>query len=92
MRGQTYILLALGGRSIPEDSREALEQRRPLRDADDIRARFLDALEDIRARYVLSYAPRHANAPGWHTLEVRLRGAKGEVLARPGYWGKAVDP
>ena len=51
----------------------------------DLRARFLDVLGDIRARYVLSYAPGRGR-PGWHALEVRLKRGKGDVLARPGYW------
>jgi VWFA-related protein len=55
----------------------------------DLRARFLDVLEDIRSRYVLSYTPRGVDTPGWHALEVRLKGVKGEVLARPGYWREA---
>jgi hypothetical protein len=51
----------------------------------DLRARFLDVLGDIRARYVLSYAPG-PGAGGWHALDVRLKRVKGDVLARPGYW------
>ena len=53
---------------------------------EDLRARFLDVLADIRNRYVLRYAPRGGDAPGWHTLEVKLRKGAGDVLARPGYW------
>jgi Ca-activated chloride channel family protein len=52
----------------------------------DLRARFLDVLGDIRSRYVLSYAPSTPDRAGWHALEVRLKGVKGDVLARPGYW------
>ncbi len=58
----------------------------------DLRARFLDVLADIRSRYVLSYAPRGGDAPSWHALEVRLKRAKGDVLARPGYWRYATAP
>jgi hypothetical protein len=56
----------------------------------DLRARFLDVLEDIRARYVLSYVPAAVDVAGWHALEVRLKRGKGEVLARPGYWRSAA--
>lgn len=52
----------------------------------DLRARFLDVLGDIRARYVLSYTPGGVDTAGWHALEVRLKRVKGDVLARPGYW------
>jgi VWFA-related protein len=54
-----------------------------------LRARFLDVMDDIRSRYVLRFVPRGAGATGWHKLEVRLKGAKGDVLARPGYWRAA---
>jgi VWFA-related protein len=56
----------------------------------DLRARFLDVLGDIRSRYVLSYAPGGGDTAGWHTLEVRLKRVKGDVLARPGYWRYAT--
>jgi VWFA-related protein len=57
----------------------------------DLRARFLDVLEDIRSRYVLRYVPRGRGTPGWHRLEVRLRKGEGDVLARPGYWRAAAE-
>lgn len=56
----------------------------------DLRARFLDVLSDIRSRYVLSYTPWGPEAAGWHSVEVKLRRAKGDVLARPGYWRYAT--
>jgi Ca-activated chloride channel family protein len=59
------------------------------RRTDDLRARFLDVLHDIRARYVLSYTPTGVDTAGWHELEVRLRGQKGKVLARPAYYRPA---
>lgn len=76
-RPQTFlrdVTRATGGRFF-----EALGDR-------DLRARFLDVLADIRSRYLLSYTPEGVDAPGWHALAVRLKRAKGEVLARPGYW------
>jgi VWFA-related protein len=57
----------------------------------DLRARFLDVLEDIRARYLLRYVPRGADAPGWHAVEVRVKKGQGDVLARPGYWRTAAE-
>ena len=50
-----------------------------------LRERFLDVLADIRARYVLSFTPE-GGAAGWHTLEVKLKRVRADVLARPGYW------
>jgi VWFA-related protein len=57
----------------------------------DLRAGFLEVLQDIRSRYLLSYAPSGVETAGWHALSVRLRGKKGEVLARPGY-SRAIAP
>jgi len=57
----------------------------------DLRARFLDVIEDIRSHYVLRYVPGGPGSPGWHGLEVRLRNGKGDVLARPGYWRTATE-
>jgi hypothetical protein len=37
-------------------------------------------------RYVLRYDPQGVAREGWHALRVRLRGAKGQVQARRGYW------
>ena len=44
---------------------------------DKLRDAFARVLEDMRARYLLRYSPDKAT-PGWHTLEVRLQGARGE--------------
>lgn len=51
-----------------------------------LRELFTQALEEMRARYLLSYSPRGVEKPGWHAVEVRLRGGRGEVTARPGYF------
>jgi hypothetical protein len=59
----------------------------------ELRARFLDVLDDIRSRYVLSYAPQGPTSSGWHAVNVRLKRGGGEVLARPGYYRAATpDP
>ncbi len=47
---------------------------------------FVRALREIRARYVLTYYPEGVEQTGWHKLDVRLKGASGEVRARPGYF------
>jgi VWFA-related protein len=68
------VVRATGGRLFEVEDEGGLQQR------------FLDVLADIRARYVLSYAPSPHGREGWHELRVRLRNVKGDVLARPGYW------
>ncbi len=75
-RAQSFlrrVTQATGGRLFEVDER-------------DLRQRFLDVLEDIRNRYLLSYSPRGVADSGWHTLVVRLKGGRGEILSRPGYW------
>jgi VWFA-related protein len=47
---------------------------------------FRGIVEAMNARYLLRYDPGPGAAPGWHRIELRLRGAKGEVSARRGYW------
>lgn len=53
---------------------------------EDLRRTFLELLQHVRGRYLLTYTPPDPARPGWHDLEVRLHGRKGDVLARPGYY------
>jgi VWFA-related protein len=46
---------------------------------------FDQILEAMRHRYLLRFDPSRPT-DGWHRLDVRLRGAKGDLSARPGYW------
>lgn len=52
----------------------------------DLRARFLDVLEEFKSRYFLGFTPRNVSTAGWHRLEVRVRGRRVSVKARPGYF------
>jgi VWFA-related protein len=54
-------------------------ERLPLEDL------FELVLDDARSRYVLTYSP-DKTTPGWHKLNVKLAGAKGDVVARRGYF------
>ncbi|MEZ5289696.1 MAG: VWA domain-containing protein [Vicinamibacterales bacterium] len=54
-----------------------------------LRALFVSALNELRARYLVTYSPPATPAPGWHEVRVRLKGARGEVTARPGYFVEA---
>jgi VWFA-related protein len=56
---------------------------------DDLRVAFADIAASMRRRYLLRFEPAGGKS-GWHRLEVRLKGAKGEVQARPGYWAEAA--
>ncbi len=50
-----------------------------------LRAVFLAALEEFRQRYLLSYTPRGVTKGGWHKVEVKVKGRRASVKARPGY-------
>jgi hypothetical protein len=52
---------------------------------DDLERLFTRALDEMRARYVLTFTPRPVR-PGWHELKVRLRRGGGEITARRGYF------
>ncbi len=47
---------------------------------------FTRALAEMRARYVLTFAPQPANVVGWHDLKVKTRANGVEVQARQGYF------
>ncbi len=47
---------------------------------------YLNILSEMGTRYVLTYQPQGAPEPGWHKIEVRLKGHRGSKLrARSGY-------
>ena len=60
----------------------------------DLKALFTQALEEMRTRYLLTYTPKGVPQDGWHTLQVSLKNAQGDVTARPGYFvsSKAQPP
>lgn len=54
----------------------------------DLRGTFTKTLAEFHDRYVLSYTPTGVSATGWHRLEVKLKGKKGKVTARRGYFAE----
>ena len=48
-------------------------------------ATFVGILNEFRQRYLVSYSPRGVSKDGWHRLDVRVKGRKATVKARPGY-------
>jgi hypothetical protein len=50
-----------------------------------LQALFTTALDEMRARYLLTYTPRNVKQPGWHELKVKVRNG-GDVTARRGYF------
>jgi VWFA-related protein len=46
---------------------------------------FTKALDEMRARYLLTYTPKNVRRPGWHELKVKVKNG-GDVTARRGYF------
>lgn len=46
---------------------------------------FADALNEMRARYLLTYYPTDGERAGWHPLSIRLARGRADVTHRPGY-------
>ena len=65
---------ATGGRLWPAGSSRELERT------------FLRILAEMQSRYLLSYEPTEVAREGWHRLEVKVRGRRGTVRSRPGYF------
>lgn len=55
------------------------------RSASELKDIFTRILTEFRTRYLLTYTPRDVNTPGWHSIEVKLKGKSGRVRARRGY-------
>jgi VWFA-related protein len=53
---------------------------------DRLRDSFAAIAAQMSERYVLRYEPQRVKREGWHKLDIRLRGAKGTVSSRRGYW------
>ncbi|MBI4476696.1 MAG: VWA domain-containing protein [Acidobacteria bacterium] len=54
--------------------------------SDWLKRAFLEVLEDIRTRYVLTYYPTDVASDGWHTLTVQVKRSGLTVQAREGYF------
>jgi VWFA-related protein len=65
---------ATGGRLWPAGASAQLERT------------FLRILAEMQSRYLLSYAPTGVAREGWHRLAVKVKGRKGTVRSRSGYF------
>jgi len=68
------IAEATGGRFWGADSPERL------------RRAFAEIADAMSHRYILRYEPQGVKREGWHRIEIKLRGQKGDLQARHGYW------
>ncbi len=51
-----------------------------------LRELFVRIVQEMKARYLLTYYPRGVAGAGWHTLQIKLKNARGDVIARHGYY------
>jgi VWFA-related protein len=56
------------------------------RSSDRLQATFLEILNEMKSRYVLTYSPTSPMREGWHDIEVRVKRKGAEVHARKGYY------
>jgi VWFA-related protein len=73
-RALREIAEAAGGRFWDADSPARLRQA------------FGAIADAMGHRYVLRYEPTGVEREGWHRIDARLRGVKGDVHVRRGYW------
>ena len=53
---------------------------------------FLRILAEMQSRYLLTFAPTGVARAGWHRLSVKVKGRKGTVRSRTGYFVAAGAP
>jgi len=51
----------------------------------DVDVRLVEALRELKSRYLLTYTPRGVEGHGWHPLDVRVKRRGVKVTARRGY-------
>ena len=74
------IAAATGGRLWQAESPQRLQKA------------FAAIVAAMNTRYLLRFEPGSGPPVGWHEIELRLRGAKGDVHARRGYFRRAPAP
>ena len=74
LRALSHLAEATGGRLWPAGSSAQLGRT------------FLRILAEMRSRYLLSYGPTGVPREGWHRLEVKVKGHRGTVRSRSGYF------
>ena len=53
-----------------------------------LRELFGEVLDELRARYLITYYPSGVSREGWHDVKVTLKNTRGNVTARPGYFAQ----
>ena len=52
----------------------------------DLEPTFLRILAEMQSAYLLTYEPTGVKAGGWHRIEVKVKGGRGKVRTRGGYF------
>ena len=94
LRFGNHMLPAQGTRSLEYESSFSLRQIAEAtggryweaESLDRLKTAFAAIAEAMGKRYVLRYVPENVKRPGWHKIELKLRGKKGDVHTRTGYW------
>jgi VWFA-related protein len=94
MRFGNRMIPAEGTRSLEFESSWALRQIAETtggryweaESLDRLKTAFAAIAEAMGKRYVLRYSPENIARPGWHRIELKIRGKKGDVHTRSGYW------
>jgi VWFA-related protein len=51
-------------------------------------AQLQELFDELRSGYVITYTPKNLSTSNWHEVRVVLKGRKGTVLTRSGYWAQ----
>lgn len=53
------------------------------------KANMARLLNYLRAEYLITYRTEGSTIDGWHDVSIRLKGRRGTVICRPGYWASS---
>ncbi len=76
---------SIASRFVPDVTEAAGGRVLSASSVDDLGRLFTSALDEMRARYLITFAPR-SPTPGWHELKVSVRRRGVEARARSGYF------
>lgn len=76
-------------RFLPDLAKAGGGRRWSARSSGDLNQLFIDVLNELRSRYLVTYSPTGVSRDGWHDVKVTVKNTKGEVTARPGYFAQS---
>lgn len=95
--GQTSVIIVRGGGSSLSDRGPVWDMLKTVTATgggqivemdrnDELKDKFLTALDEFRTSYLLRYAPTGVPRSGWHPVQVTLAKGRHTIRARQGYW------